>query len=488
MCPYPLILLTASALSFVNSSNLFVSFFFMVAISSTMEAFILICLPFLLDNTKDTTFPSVVPPIPAILLFSLLPLENDTDEAGEPSDHLIVLMKPLSNLSHDQAKKCRIIKYRPFPESGIRKMGQWIQSQSWKDIYAIKDPNEKVVKFEETLIAQIDKIFPLKTVKLNENDQPWVDSKLLKIDRTRKREYSKNKKSMKWTRLNKSFQSRAKKLKESYYQNIVEDLKSSNISQWYSKLKHMSSVDATKDEHIQVNELRDLPSSEQAELIADRFAEISNQYKPLKKDDIEMPKSDESKPPPLFEPFEIHSRISKMKKKSSTVQGDIHWRIIQEFSVELAAPLANIFNTCTLEGVWPDSWKHEYVTPVPKVFPPNSRDDLRKIAGTKNLSKLYESLLSDHIISDLEPKLDPAQFGNQKGLSITHYLIKMINRILTLLDTNNQSEKYAVISKFIDWSKAFDRQDPKLGIEAFMKNGVRPTLIPILINFFKIGK
>ena len=84
---------------------------------------------------------------------------------------------------------------------------------------------------------------------------------------------------MKWTKLNKSFQIRAKKLKESYYQNIVEDLKSSNISQWYSKLKHMSSVDATNDEYIQVNELRDLPSSEQAELIADRFAEISNQYK-----------------------------------------------------------------------------------------------------------------------------------------------------------------------------------------------------------------
>ena len=121
-----------------------------------------------------------------------------------------------------------------------------------------------------------------------------------------------------------------------------------------------------------------------------------------------------------------------MKKKTSTILGDIPWRIIKEFSVELADPLSNIFNSCTLEGVWPEIWKQEVVTPVPKVFPPNSTDDLRKIAGTKNLSKLYEALLSEHIIKDIQPNIDSAQYGNQKGLSTTHYLIKMVNKILTL--------------------------------------------------------
>ena len=37
----------------------------------------------------------------------------------------------------------------------------------------------------------------------------------------------------------------------------------------------------------------------------------------------------------------------------------------------------------------------------------------------------------------------------------------------------------------IDWKQAFDRQDPKLGVEAFLKTGVRPSLIPILINYFQ---
>ena len=43
----------------------------------------------------------------------------------------------------------------------------------------------------------------------------------------------------------------------------------------------------------------------------------------------------------------------------------------------------------------------------------------------------------------------------------------------------------AVIANMIDWNNAFPRQCPKLGIESFIKNGVRPALIPVLINYFQ---
>ena len=64
----------------------------------------------------------------------------------------------------------------------------------------------------------------------------------------------------------------------------------------------------------------------------------------------------------------------------------------------------------------------------------------------------------------------------------------MINNILTILDTNNEKEKYAVVAQLVDWSMAFDRQDPKLGIESFIRNGVRPTLIPLLVSYFQNRK
>ena len=130
-----------------------------------------------------------------------------------------------------------------------------------------------------------------------------------------------------------------------------------------------------------------------------------------------------------------------MKKKKSTVAGDIPWRIISEFSVKLSYPLSNIYNTGTVNGEWPKVWKYEYDTPVPKVYPPKNRDQLRKVSGTKNLSKIYESLIADTMIQDMTPSIDRAQYGNQKGLSIQHYLVNMIHKILSILDLHSWGKK-----------------------------------------------
>ena len=43
----------------------------------------------------------------------------------------------------------------------------------------------------------------------------------------------------------------------------------------------------------------------------------------------------------------------------------------------------------------------------------------------------------------------------------------------------------AVIATMVDYRQAFCRQCPTLAIQSFIKNGVRPSLIPILISFFE---
>ena len=112
-------------------------------------------------------------------------------------------------------------------------------------------------------------------------------------------------------------------------------------------------------------------------------------------------------------------------------------------------------------------------------------NQLRNISGLLNFDKIMETLIGGMIINDMQEKLDPAQYGNQKGVGIQHYLVKMLYRILSVLDKNSQKECFAVIASFIDWENAFPRQCPKLGIESFLANGVRPSLIPVLKNFFQ---
>ena len=89
------------------------------------------------------------------------------------------------------------------------------------------------------------------------------------------------------------------------------------------------------------------------------------------------------------------------------------------------------------------------------------------------------------MIADMAAKMDPAQYGNQRGISIQHYLINMVHRILHVLHNNSRKDTFAVIACLIDWNNAFPSQCPKLGIESFIRNGVRPGLIPVLINYFQ---
>ena len=64
-------------------------------------------------------------------------------------------------------------------------------------------------------------------------------------------------------------------------------------------------------------------------------------------------------------------------------------------------------------------------------------------------------------------------------------MVKFIDKILKNLDNNSKGDIFAALVTFVDWKQAFNRQDPKLGIESFIENGVRPSLIPTLINHFQ---
>ena len=56
-----------------------------------------------------------------------------------------------------------------------------------------------------------------------------------------------------------------------------------------------------------------------------------------------------------------------------------------------------------------------------------------------------------------------------KGLGTEHLLLCLIDRILKLLESK---EKSVVVASMVDWAAAFDRQDPTLAIQKFIKMGV----------------
>ena len=88
----------------------------------------------------------------------------------------------------------------------------------------------------------------------------------------------------------------------------------------------------------------------------------------------------------------------------------------------------------------------------------SSMELLRPIANLCNLNKIMEKIISELVIADMSEKLDPSQFGNQKHISIQHYLVRLLNRILSNVDKNSKGEVNAVLCMFVDWKQAYSRQ------------------------------
>jgi len=107
------------------------------------------------------------------------------------------------------------------------------------------------------------------------------------------------------------------------------------------------------------------------------------------------------------------------------------------------------------QGVFPSAWKMANVVPVPTVTPSTSiENDLRPISLTPTLSKIFESFVGTWILTEIENKIDPRQYGALKGKSTTHELVDLLHHWHQALD--NSSSVRAV---FIDYAKAFDHVD-----------------------------
>ena len=138
-----------------------------------------------------------------------------------------------------------------------------------------------------------------------------------------------------------------------------------------------------------------LSAHQSAEIIADHFAAISQNYDPICVSNF-PPKMREAlgKPDvsivPYLEEYKVFEKINKSKKPNSSVPGDLPKKIVQEFSCELSTPVTVIYNSILRTFEYPRQWIIEHQIPLPKSYPPSSEDELRNIAKTAFFSKNVE--------------------------------------------------------------------------------------------------
>ena len=186
---------------------------------------------------------------------------------------------------------------------------------------------------------------------------------------------------------------------------MISDLKSKKPSQWYSAMKKISGLDE-KSLEVKISEISHLDDKEQAEILADYFSQIPNEYEALKSSDIDIPVVPDSEIP-QFKPNQIWHHLTKIKTNKATVPGDLPAKLIKEFAAYLAEPFTDIVNTSFRREEYPQVYKYETSTPVPKVIPPQKVTQMRNINGLFTFDKVLEKLLSELMVEDMKAKSDP---------------------------------------------------------------------------------
>ena len=105
-----------------------------------------------------------------------------------------------------------------------------------------------------------------------------MNPSLKSLNRQVHREFFKNRQSKKWKKLRSKFKRKKRKAIKSFYSKFVNDLKESDPGNWYKMAKRIGAVVQMTGQEISVEELEGLGNQKSAEIIAQHFASVSNEY------------------------------------------------------------------------------------------------------------------------------------------------------------------------------------------------------------------
>ena len=420
------------------------------------------------------------------------PIQPDDPLRAQPSDHSVPVCVPHTDRYKPPERSYRIIRYRPLPESGLRRFGEWIVGESWDSVSGDISATEQAQQFENLVLSNLNKFCPEKEIKLGPRDKPFITAELKKLSRQKNREYLKRGKSEKYSKLKSKFDDEYKKEASKYLEKSLEGLREAKPGQAFNILKRLGAkpgdCSVLSSFSIPAFESENLNEEQVAERLAEYFSEISAQFPPLSPHllptDVQEKLQSHEKPPIVTE-YDVYRKICAAKKPRTGIPGDLPKLVTQEFSPELSAPVSRIINSMFQTYEWPSHWKIENVIPIAKVSTPESEDDIRPISLTPFYSKVAEHFVVSWLLEFIGHKLDFRQYGGLKGNSITHYVIEFVNFILSCQDSQEQT---AVLACMVDFSKAFNRQDHNILLTKLSDLGVPGWLLKIVISFLENRK
>ena len=179
-----------------------------------------------------------------------------------------------------------------------------------------------------------------------------------------------------------------------------------------------------------------------------------------------------------FGKSDVINAIRNLKRCKSIGEDGIPLSILSDCAYFLADPLLSIFNKSVTSSVFPDAWKSARIVPIHKVGNKHNITNYRPIAILSVFSKVFEKLLHETIIHQINQQISFNQHGFMKKRSTSTNLVQITQQIANTLDEKGQMD---II--YTDFQKAFDTIDTEIIIKKMHSLGFRQTLVEFFRSY-----
>ena len=395
----------------------------------------------------------------------------------------------VSSTAFDNQKNAKTKIYYDYSNEKVSKFRQNLQ---------IDLANETVTDFEEFIdrfnmcIDRACKLSTPKVTKRNSLNNPWVSQSIVQAISVNDKLHQEWLKSVKTTK--NPLGDQTLKAKQKSHQKFLRWLTKQSKAKYYANKFDKASGNKKKAWQV-VNELRGHKKAElkssfviSGERIVCRRV-IANEFNTTFANMASMLNQEAYADKPLREYKQFNDFLPAPSKSSifledtseeeveTVIRGlesgkssDIPILLVKASSNIISRPVANLYNKCMQNGVFPSVFKTSRITPIHKKGSTEDLGNYRPVSTIPIFGKIFEKLLYKrlHSFFSANDVISDSQFGFRQNHSTGHAIHHSVNTISEAL-----KKKKHVLGIFIDLSKAFDTIDHKILLRKLECYGVR---------------
>lgn len=358
-----------------------------------------------------------------------------------------------------------------------------LSNVNWPEILANNDINSKLEEFYKVAYSIIRDKVPTR-VQRSYNLPRWYTAELRDLVFTKKEAHKKWKTSNLPRDYVKFKELRAKCIRKSRvcFRNYIEKVEyysRSNIKAFWAYLNNLKKSNELPCNMSLGDKTAD-SGSDIANLFASHFKSVySHASAPAMSTSLPAVHTLDS----LSISFtDIAAALGDVKGTTSPGPDMIPAIFVKSCASSLLEPLSIIFNSSLTEGIFPNTWKKSYITPIYKSGNKHLIQNYRPISIISTIPKLFDAIVANKLSDFFLHKIISTQHGFIRGRSTVSNLLVFTEFVRGALDSSTQ-----VDAIYLDFSKAFDTVNHGRLISKLGNLGICGSLLQWL-NSFLLGR